>query len=595
MKSKALAITMLIFGIVVLLANMYFEWSRRWNLNVYIVPYTTIDSFAFEAEGMDTQQKANQIIESVLFALDHDIRYRFSWPETQYFATWYEQADIKIKDLMKKMIQQNKFYFVNGGWVIHDETSINYKSAINQMVLGQDFLQNNFGIIPHIGWQMDSVGNSATTPSIFAMLGIDALATSQIGDQPQKRLTEDQQLNFVWEGHQIDDNMDPYRVFTHPTAHGYEIGFPFGFHSKEEDHCDKIYIDFAHSKKFFDTILSPNIDAYDASEDIVLLYGGPNFFTDAKLTYFCIDSYMAEVQRLTRNWTDFKYMSYKFSTFDEYLIETKKVYKHQKINSPFYNSEFLPYEHSKISNSFLSNKKNEYKKINGFYSNKIMLRQKSRTLGQHSSILSSVLSINEVLKKAHNYKRNKRIFEYKEMITAKQNAASLLDSKILNDEKIDSNLKLQYYSKFESTKVDMDSIIVNRTLDTLALLFKKEPHPMTRIDVNPELNYFLDGKISKDLYPVIIYNPSLQDRTEIVNLTIEAVQAAVFDKDLNSVISQLTPFSTFKFSDQNSRILRDNLNRFVHFEVSLKPLETKIYFVRHIFDEQDCENKYKHY
>jgi hypothetical protein len=75
-------------------------------LNVYIIPYSTIDPNLLLKNGESYQQQAGWIIESVLEALDHDYRYRFSWPETYYFAQWYDQADNKFRDLAQRMVSQ---------------------------------------------------------------------------------------------------------------------------------------------------------------------------------------------------------------------------------------------------------------------------------------------------------------------------------------------------------------------------------------------------------------------------------------------------------------------------------------------------------
>lgn len=75
-------------------------------MNVYIVPYTTIDPNLFLENGDNYQLQAGLIIESVLEALEHDYRYKFSWPETYYFAQWYDQADDKFRGLAQRMVTQ---------------------------------------------------------------------------------------------------------------------------------------------------------------------------------------------------------------------------------------------------------------------------------------------------------------------------------------------------------------------------------------------------------------------------------------------------------------------------------------------------------
>lgn len=119
---------------------------------------------------------------------------------------------------------------------MHDEATPEYQSVIDQMTAGQEYLFENFGIIPQVGWQIDSHGHSAVTPSLFSMLGIDTVISTKIGASEKSVLTKGRQMNFIWEGHQISDEMEKYSVLMHPTPENFNIDFPFGFISKEEFH-----------------------------------------------------------------------------------------------------------------------------------------------------------------------------------------------------------------------------------------------------------------------------------------------------------------------------------------------------------------------
>ena len=119
---------------------------------------------------------------------------------------------------------------------MHDEATPEYKSVIDQMTAGQEFLWDNFGVIPKVGWQIDSHGHAPSTPSLFSMLGLDTLITSKIGDEVKADLTKNSNLNLVWQGHKIGENMEKHRILLHPTPNNFHIDFPFGFVTEEEFH-----------------------------------------------------------------------------------------------------------------------------------------------------------------------------------------------------------------------------------------------------------------------------------------------------------------------------------------------------------------------
>jgi len=58
---------------------------------------------------------------------------------------------------------------------MNDEATCLYEDIIDQMALGFKFIENEFGIKPNIGWQIDPFGHSAGNADIFTKLGFDAL------------------------------------------------------------------------------------------------------------------------------------------------------------------------------------------------------------------------------------------------------------------------------------------------------------------------------------------------------------------------------------------------------------------------------------
>jgi alpha-mannosidase len=101
---------------------------------------------------------------------------------------------------VKKIIQNKQLEIVNGGWSANDEASPHFDDIINNMMLGHEFLDKEFGVKPEIGWDIDTFGHSDTNTRLFAEMGFDAMFFSRLdhndkdwrGDKKEKALT------FLW-------------------------------------------------------------------------------------------------------------------------------------------------------------------------------------------------------------------------------------------------------------------------------------------------------------------------------------------------------------------------------------------------------------
>lgn len=70
---------------------------------------------------------------------------------------------------------------------MNDEATAYYEDIILQMTVGHQFLLNEFGYVPKIGWQIDPFGHSAAYAALSAQMGFDALFFSRIDYQDLAR------------------------------------------------------------------------------------------------------------------------------------------------------------------------------------------------------------------------------------------------------------------------------------------------------------------------------------------------------------------------------------------------------------------------
>lgn len=71
---------------------------------------------------------------------------------------------------VKRLVANKQLEFVNAGWCMNDEASTHYNAIIDQMTLGLQFVEDNFGqdARPRVAWHIDPFGHSAEQAAIFA-------------------------------------------------------------------------------------------------------------------------------------------------------------------------------------------------------------------------------------------------------------------------------------------------------------------------------------------------------------------------------------------------------------------------------------------
>ena len=140
------------------------------------------------------------ILDSVLGALQRDATRRFVWSETSYFARWWEVLSQQQRSAFRQLLHAGQFEFVNGGWSQHDEACPDPLAAMQQMTTGHQYLLQQFGLVPRVAWQIDPFGHSAVTPTLFRLMGMQALVINRIHYSVKEYFKEQRHMEFIWKG-----------------------------------------------------------------------------------------------------------------------------------------------------------------------------------------------------------------------------------------------------------------------------------------------------------------------------------------------------------------------------------------------------------
>lgn len=207
MTFRATLLLILVFFVNIAYCQLSPDTNQQ-ILNVYAIPHShcdlgwlqTIDTYFYgNGKFLDGDAGGVQfIIGEVLGAVAADPTKRFVWVEMGYFNSWWRDKSDAVKDSIRKIVKEGRFEFINGGWSMHDEATSYYEDIIDNMALGHEFLLKEFGVIPTVGWQIDTFGHSNTNAAFFSQMGFDAFWTARIDYQDKQIRTKDKRLQTIW-------------------------------------------------------------------------------------------------------------------------------------------------------------------------------------------------------------------------------------------------------------------------------------------------------------------------------------------------------------------------------------------------------------
>lgn len=183
------------------------------KINVHLIAHThddvgwlkTVDQYYYGTKKRFNHVGVQYILDSVIPQLAMDETKRFIYVEMSFFSKWWNEQDESTKILVKRLVDEGRLEFINGGWCMNDEATVSYQSVIEQMTLGLKFLNETFGSCarPKSGWQIDPFGHTNEQASLFAQFGFDGMFFMRIGYRDKSARIRNKTLDIIWHGDRI--------------------------------------------------------------------------------------------------------------------------------------------------------------------------------------------------------------------------------------------------------------------------------------------------------------------------------------------------------------------------------------------------------
>ena len=214
---------------------------------------------------------------------------------------------------------------MNGGWSANEEATPNFDDIINNMMMGHEWLNEEFGFQPKIGWDIDTFGHSDTNTRLFAQMGFEALFFSRMSydEKGMRNKQENQSMNFVWKPSSKHFG-DQYAILTNVFKTDY--CYPTGFYSSESYESDDPFVDdeslstFNAKEKLVELVNYINGIAYTKKgQNIFIPFGCDFSFQNARADYQYLERLMSYASK--HNTANMKFV---MSTPSDYVDAVKK-------------------------------------------------------------------------------------------------------------------------------------------------------------------------------------------------------------------------------------------------------------------------------
>ena len=153
----------------------------------------------------NTKQKVGRTFATALRLMQEFPEFVFTQSQPQLYA-WCKELYPELYAQIKTRVAEGRWEPTGGMWVEADCNLSSGESLIRQVLLGNRFFEQEFGITTKILWLPDVFGYSASLPQIMKSCGLEYFLTSKISWSDTNRMPHD---TFHWRG------IDGTEVLTH--------------------------------------------------------------------------------------------------------------------------------------------------------------------------------------------------------------------------------------------------------------------------------------------------------------------------------------------------------------------------------------------
>jgi hypothetical protein len=99
-------------------------------------------------------------------------------------------------------VKDGRLDLVNGGWSTPDEATTQFDALIDNFMIGQQWLQREFGHHSKVSWSIDALGISSGYARLARDVGFDMMVYSKVNSYEKAQMRKNKTRTQVWRPHE---------------------------------------------------------------------------------------------------------------------------------------------------------------------------------------------------------------------------------------------------------------------------------------------------------------------------------------------------------------------------------------------------------
>ncbi len=208
-KSLCGALIVLAFSAIVLA-----DENKISSRTFQVMPHSHIDVEWYWSYAT-TRSWTREIMDGAMKLFKENPDFRFTQDQVYLIRDYWNSCSDEEKELFKAMLDQGRLALVGGLFVMPEVAEPGGEALIRQILVGQQWLKETFGMRSRCGWFIDTFGQIPQIPQILARCGYEYNFFWR--DIPMERNFDAMPTNFYWR------SPDGSEILTHWLAGGYDF------------------------------------------------------------------------------------------------------------------------------------------------------------------------------------------------------------------------------------------------------------------------------------------------------------------------------------------------------------------------------------